>query len=76
MKIIKVTPGEHEEIVTDEPFLNLYRRLGPNIYEHWLGDNHGWLPYRFTDFLEEAYKIWEKENPNGYQRTTNEFTNA
>ncbi|MGB2828561.1 MAG: hypothetical protein WBC50_10275 [Dehalococcoidales bacterium] len=55
MKILSVTKKDFEEITTDEKYAPLYRRLKPERWEHWMGENHGWIEYRFTDFLEQAY---------------------
>lgn len=62
MKIIKITPGEYEEIETDEmKWLSKYRRLGEMQWEHWLGDTHQWLAIRFCDQLEDMYQDYMKE---------------
>lgn len=62
MKIIKVTMKEFEEVETDEGGMNLYRRLEPEVWEHWLGESHGWHPYRFFEFLEIAYSEWQRNS--------------
>jgi hypothetical protein len=64
MKIISVIKKEYEEITTDETYGPLYRRLEPEIWEHWMGENHGWINYRFTDFLESAYDEWVRKERN------------
>ena len=80
IEIKSVTKGEFDLIETNEP-QPFYRRYAESSkgfkivrYEHLVGD--GWLEYRFTEFLEEAYEIWEKEHPDGHQRNSNEFTNT
>ena len=64
MKIISITKKEFEEITTDEKYAPLYRRLEPQRWEHWLGDNARWMEYRFTDILETAYEEWVRKERN------------
>ena len=57
LEIKSVTPGEFDLIETNEP-LPMYRRYGPDQWEHYLGDLHGWHKYMDSEFLEEAYQLW------------------
>ena len=70
MKIISVTKKDFEEITTDEKYAPLYRRLEPQRWEHWMGDNHGWISYRFTEFLEQAYDEWVRKERNAKAEAT------
>ena len=56
MKILRVTQKEFAEVTTDETVFPIYRRLEADIWEHYLGDRHGWIEYRFTDFLEKSFQ--------------------
>ena len=58
IEIINVEHKEFEEITTNHKTFNLYRRLGPEQWEHYLGPNNGWHEYRFTDVIEQAYQAW------------------
>ena len=69
MKIISVIKKEFEEITTDEKYAPFYRRLEPERWEHWMGDNHGWISYRFTDFLEQAYDGWVRKERHAKAET-------
>ena len=69
MKIISVIKKEFEEITTDEKYAPFYRRLEPERWEHWMGDNHGWISYRFTDFLEKAYEEWVRKERHAKAET-------
>ena len=67
MKIISITKGEYDLIETNEP-MPFYRRCVESAqgfktvrWEHLTGD--GWMEYRFTEFLDEAYQAWLKEHP-------------
>ena len=62
MKIIKVERKEFEEITTDDDYLPLYRRIEPEVWEHWLGSTHQWLAYRHFDQLEDAYSVWIRKH--------------
>ena len=59
-EIISVTKKDVEEVTTNEP-LPLYRRYSPDHWEHYLGDFAGWRRYIVTQFLEAAYKRWQKK---------------
>ena len=60
MKIISITQKKFEEVTTDETVFPIYRRLEADIWEHYLGDRHGWIEYRFAKFLNEAYDEYMK----------------
>lgn len=60
LEIIKVEQKDCTEVITTEP-LPLYRRHGPDHWEHFLGDLGGWHRYTSTKFLEEAYQIWARK---------------
>lgn len=74
MKILSITQGEYEEIITDdiEP-LNTYRRLDQLEWCHWLGETHQWLTVRFCDELEDMYTNYMKDYGKG---TPSNITNA
>jgi len=61
LKIVKVKKKNYEEITTNHPAFNEYRRFAPNIFEHYLGDRHGWLEIRFAVDLEEAYQDYMRK---------------
>lgn len=56
IEIIKVEKGEFELITTNEP-LPMYRRYGPDHYEHQLGV-HGWHRLIDASIYEDAFKLW------------------
>ena len=67
IEIKSVTKGEFDLIETNEP-MPFYRRYVESAqgfktvrWEHLVGD--GWMEYRFTEFLDEAYQAWLKEHP-------------
>jgi len=60
IEFISVVEMECWEVTTNEP-LPLYRRYGPDHYEHYLGDLHGWRRYPDTEILEEVYDEWTKK---------------
>ena len=57
IEIINVEHKEFEEITTNHKTFNLYRRLGPEQWEHYLGPNNGWHEYRFTDVIYGLPKL-------------------
>jgi len=61
VEILSVVEKECLEITTNEP-LPMYRRYGPDHWCIYLGPNHGWNRYRFTEFLEESYQKYLKDN--------------
>ena len=68
IEIISVTKGEFEEvnilhIYPHSQQMHRYRRYvtpitGEIVWEHYLGNLHGWHRYTVTEFLEDAYQIW------------------
>ena len=69
IEIIKVEKKEVEEITTNQDTFNLYRRFEADHWEHLLGLD-GWVIYRFSDVIEQAYQAWklkqrklQKESP-------------
>jgi len=66
LKILSVTQKEYAEVETDEKVFPIYRRLEKGVWEHFLGEavQGGWIAYRFTEFLDEAYDIWMREQKN------------
>ena len=61
LKIVKVKKKNYEEITTNYPAFNDYRRFGPNIFEHYLGPKHEWTAVRFAVDLEEAYQDYMRK---------------
>ena len=62
VEIVSVTKTDCDEVTTNEEFFNQYRRYGLNDWDHFLGENHGWHPYRFTEVLEEAYQEFMRQS--------------
>ena len=61
IEIISVMNKDCAEVTTNEP-MPLYRRYEADHWCHYLGDLHGWHRYTVTEFLEETYQIWVREN--------------
>ena len=68
IEIISVVEKDCVEVTTTQP-LPLYRRYGPDHWCHYLGDLHGWNRYTETEFLEEAYQTWLRNEQQA--KTTN-----
>ena len=59
VEIISVVEKDCLEITTNE-IMPLYRRYDSDYWCHYLGDLHGWHKYMDTEFLEDAYQRWVK----------------
>ena len=71
IEIIKVEHKEFDEVTTNHKSYNLYRRIGPDRWEHFLGDQGGWQDYRFCDVIEQSYQIWTLKERNAEAEDTN-----
>ena len=61
IEIVTVEKHECEFIITNEKYMNKYRRLAPEHWMHKLGV-YGWHRYLQPDLLEDAYQIFMREN--------------
>ncbi len=61
INILSVTHGEFEAVETNEP-LPSYRRYGPEHWDHYLGDLHGWHRLMDASLYEEVYQEWKRIN--------------
>jgi len=75
IEIIKVEHKEFDEVTTNHKSFNLYRRIGPEQWEHHLG-NQGWQDYRFCDVIEQSYQAWDLKERNAKAETTDKRMQA
>ena len=61
IEIIKVEVTDYESILTNEKWMNEYRRHAADHWEHKLGV-HGWHRVIDPELLEDAYQRWKRKN--------------